>query len=147
MKIEHDAWVVVADGRKALIAQNTGTLFEPKLAIRKVLEADPNPPTHEQGTDRPGRAHDRTSPSRSAVEQTDWHARAETEFARSVAEALNDLCEKKDVRSLVLVAAPRALADLRAALSPTVRGRTVSEVDKDLTNHPLAEVEKILAGL
>jgi protein required for attachment to host cells len=147
MKIEHDAWVVVADGRKALIAQNTGTLFEPKLAIRKVLEADPNPPTHEQGTDRPGRSHDRTSPGRSAVEQTDWHARAETEFVRSVAEALNDLCEKKDVRSLVLVAAPRALADLRAALSPMVRERTVSEVDKDLTKHPLPEVEKILVGL
>jgi protein required for attachment to host cells len=146
MKIEHDAWVVIADGRKALIAQNTGTLFEPKLAIRKVLEAEPNPPTHEQGTDKPGRSHDRTSPGRSAVEQTDWHARAETEFVQSVAGALDDLCDKNDVRSLILVAAPRALADLRAALTPTVRDRTVSEVDKDLTNHPLPEVEKILAA-
>jgi len=147
MKIEHEAWVVVADGRKALIAQNEGTLFEPKLAVRKVLESEPNPPTRAQGTDRPGRAHDSTSPSRSAVEQTDWHARAETEFAKTVAEALDGLCKAKEVRGLVLVAAPRTLADLRSAIGPAVRDITVSEVDKDLTNHPIAEVEKILAGL
>jgi protein required for attachment to host cells len=147
MKIEHGAWVVVADGRKALMAENVGTSFEPKLTMRKVLEAEPNPPTHEQGTDRPGRSHDSTSPGRSAVEQTDWHARAETEFAKSVAEALDGLCKAGDVKRLVLVAAPRTLADLRASISAAVRERTVKEVDKDLTNHPLSEVEKILAGL
>lgn len=147
MKIQHDAWIVVADGRKALFTQNVGTPFEPKLTVRKVLEADPNPPTHEQGTDRPGRSHDRTSPGRSAVEQTDWHARAESAFVKKVAAAVDDLCKAEDVRSLVLVAAPRALADLRAALPATARERTVSEVDKDLTNHPLPEVAKILAGL
>ena len=147
MKIDRESWVVIADGRKALVAQNVGTPFEPKLAVRKVLESPPNPPTHLQGTDRPGRSHDSTSPGRSAVGQTDWHAQAETEFVRSVAAALDDLCKAEDVRSLVLVAAPRALADLRNALTPAVRSRTVGEVDKDLTNHPLREVEKILAGL
>ena len=147
MKIEHGAWVVVADGRKALMAENVGTSFELKLTMRKVLEAEPNPPTHEQGTDRPGRSHDSTSPGRSAVEQTDWHARAETEFAKSVAEALDGLCKAGVVKRLVLVAAPRTLADLRASISAAVRERTVKEVDKDLTNHPLSEVEKILAGL
>ena len=147
MKIEHDAWVVLADGRKALFAQNVGTPFEPKLARRKVMEAERNPPNREHGTDRPGRSHDRTSPGRSAVEQTDWHARAETEFVKTVAAALDNLCRGEDVRSLVLVAAPRALADLRPALTPAVRGRIAGEVDKDLTNHPLPQVEKILAGL
>ncbi|MGH6923247.1 MAG: host attachment protein [Propylenella sp.] len=147
MKIERDAWVLVADGRKALITQNEGSPFEPKLAVRRVLEAAPNPPTREQGTDRPGRSHDSTSPGRSAVQQTDWHARAETEFAKTVAEALGRLCQAEDVRRLVLIAAPRTLADLRAALPPAVKNRTVSEVGKDLTNHPITEVEKILAAL
>lgn len=147
MKIEHEGWVVLADGLKALFAQNMGTPFEPKLAVRKALEGAPNPPTHEQGTDRPGRSHDRTSPGRSAVQQTDWHARAETAFVKSVAKELDALCSSGNVRSLVLVAAPRALADLRAALSTNVRGLAVAEIDKDLTNHPLPEVEKILAGL
>jgi protein required for attachment to host cells len=147
MKIDREGWVVVADGRKALFAQNVGTPLDPKLEIRKVLEAEPNPPTHAQGTDRPGRAHDSTSPGRSAVGQTDWHAQAETEFVRSVARSLEGFCEREGVRSLVLVAAPRALADLRDALAPTVRQRVSKEVDKDLTNHPLPQVEKVLAGL
>jgi protein required for attachment to host cells len=81
------------------------------------------------------------------MQQTDWHARAETEFAKTVANALDRLCKDEDVRRLVLIAAPRTLADLRAALPPAVKNRTVSEVGKDLTNHPIAEVEKILAGL
>ncbi len=145
MKIERDAWIVLADGRKALIAQNTGTPLEPKLTVRDVIEAEPNPPTNEQGTDRPGRAHDSTSPGRSAMAQTDWHAQAEADFAKIVARAMEDLA--KDAASLVLVAAPRALADIRAAMPPAVRSKTVSEVDKDLTNHPVPEIEKVLAGL
>ena len=147
MKIERDAWIVLADGRKALIAQNTGTPLEPKLTVREVIEAEPNPPTHEQGTDRPGRTHDSTSPGRSAMEQTDWHARAEADFAKTIAQAMEELCAANDAASLVLVAAPRALADIRAAMPVAVRARTVSEVDKDLTNHPVPEIEKILAGL
>jgi len=147
MKIEHDAWVVLADGEKALIAQNAGTLFEPKLTIRSVLEAERNPPTHKQGTDRPGRVFGSAGQPRSAVEQTDWHDQAETAFARKVAGELEALGRATDVGSLVLVAAPRALANLRSAMTPELRNRTVSEIDKDLTNHPVAEVEKILAAL
>lgn len=146
MKIEHGAWVAIADGRKALFTQNQGTLFEPKLAIRKVLEADANPPTREHGTDRPGRSHDRVGPGRSAVGQTDWHAQAETAFVKTVAAELERLCRAEKVSSLVLVAAPRALADLRAALPASVRERTTGEVDKDLVNHPIAEVGKLLAA-
>lgn len=147
MKIEHNSWVLVADGRKALIAQNVGQLFEPKLEVRKVMEAEPNPPTHVQGTDRPGRSHSSTGPGRSAVGQTDWHDQAETEFAKQVAAALGDLCRDDKVRRLVVVAAPRTLADLRSAMPAAVRERIVGEVDKDLTNHPVSEVEKILAQL
>lgn len=146
MKIDRDAWVVLADGRKALFARNTGTALEPKLSVRNVLEAPPNPPTSEQGTDRPGRAHDSTSPGRSAMEQTDWHDRAETRFAKSVADRMAELSDKDRTR-IVLVAAPRALADIRAALPDSVRGRVAGEVNKDLTNHALPEIERILEKL
>ena len=96
MKIEHDAWVVIADGRKALIARNTGALFAPKLEVHSVLEAPANPPTHEQGTDRPGRAHESSSARRSGMEQTDWHAQAEAAFLGKVGEARSEkLCRKE----------------------------------------------------
>src|SRR5688500_3458193 len=109
MKIEHDAWVVIADGRRALITQNIGQLFAPKLEIRERLEAPPNPSTQEQGTDRPGRSFDSTSHRRSGVEQTDWHDQGEAAFLAKVAEHLEKLCQTEKVRRLVLVAAPRAL--------------------------------------
>jgi protein required for attachment to host cells len=145
MKIERDAWVVLADGRKALFVQNIGTPLEPRLSVRDVIEAPPNPSTSEQGADRPGRSHDSTSPGRSAMEQTDWHDQAETRFAKTVVEAMTQLVDAKG--DIILVAAPRALADIRAALPDAVRGRLVNEVNKDLTNHPLPEIEKILAKL
>jgi protein required for attachment to host cells len=144
MKIEHDAWVVIADGRKALITQNIGQLFAPKLELRDHLEAPPNPPTHEQGTDKPGRSFDSTSHRRSGVEQTDWHDQAEAAFLRKVAEHLEQLCQTEKVRRVVLVA---ALAVLRAGMPTCVRQKTVAEVDKDYTKQPLAEIERRLAEL
>lgn len=147
MKISHDDWVVLADGRKAIFTQNVGPLFEPKLEVRRVLEAERNPANHEQGADRPGRVFEGSTGRRSAVGQTDWHDQAEAAFAKDVTEALAELHRKNKVPHLVLVAAPRALANLRAAMPAAVRSITVSEVDKDLTNHRLDKVEKILAGL
>ena len=147
MKIDRDAWIVLADGRKALIAQNVGTPLEPKLAVRNVLEAEPNPATHEQGTDRPGRSYDSSGSRRASFSQTDWHEQAEQEFAKRVAGELEDLSRTNALERLVVVAAPRSLAYLRSSLSPSVKDRTVGEIDKDLTNHPVAEVERILAGL
>ena len=147
MKIEHDAWVVIADGRRALITQNVGQLFAPKLEIRDRLEAPPNPSTQEQGTDKPGRSFDSTSHRRSGVEQTDWHDQAESAFLAKVADRLEKLCQTEKVRRVVLVAAPRALAVLRAGMPTCVRQKTVAEVDKDYTKHSLPEVERRLAEL
>jgi protein required for attachment to host cells len=112
-----------------------------------VLEAEPNPPTREQGTDRPGRSFDSASGRPSAVAQTDWHAQAEAEFARTVAQAIETLLSGDAASRVVIVAAPKTLAELRTSLPPAVRERTASEIDKDLTNHPIGDVEKILAGL
>jgi protein required for attachment to host cells len=147
MKIDRDAWIVLADGRKALIAQNVGTPLEPKLAVRNVLEAEPNPATHEQGTDRPGRSYDSSGSRRASFSQTDWHEQAEQEFAKRVAGELENLSRTNALERLVVVAAPRSLAQLRSSLSPALKDRTIGEIDKDLTNHPVAEVEKILAAL
>ena len=147
MRIEHDAWVVIADGRRALIAQNIGQLFAPKLEIRERMEAPPNPPTRDQGSDRPGRSFDSVSQRRSGVEQTDWHDQAEAAFLAKVAEHLEKLCQTEKVRRVVLIAAPRALAALRAGMPTCVRQKIVAEVDKDYTKHSLPEVERRLAEL
>ena len=48
-------WVVVCDGRKALILENVGDDRFPNLRCREEHD-HPDPPTHELGTSGPGRA-------------------------------------------------------------------------------------------
>jgi protein required for attachment to host cells len=141
LAIPHDAFVFVGDGRKALFLRNGGDEKFLNLKTERVF-VDENPPTREQGTDRPGRAFKRAATNlRSAVENTDWHDLEEHRFARHVAAALEQLVRTRNVRALVVAAPPRTLADLRHAFQADVRARIVAEIDKDLTKHSVAEIE------
>ena len=56
IKIGTGDWIVVCDGRKALILENLGDRVFPNLHTREVYE-QPDPSTHAQGSDAPGRVH------------------------------------------------------------------------------------------
>ncbi|WP_369124561.1 host attachment protein [Enterococcus faecalis] len=47
----------------------------------------------------------------------------------------------------MLVAPPRMLAALRENLSNGVQATVIAEVDKDLTKHPIQEIERLLTGI
>jgi protein required for attachment to host cells len=143
VKIKSGDWVVVCDGRKALILENEGDAMFPNLRTKETHEhADIK--TSEQGTDRPGRVHDAVSPGRSAVEQTDWHAQAETDFLQGIARRLDEAVNKDGAHSLIMVAPPRALGVLRPAYSQAVQNALTAEIAKDLVNMPIYEIEKLL---
>ena len=109
------------------------------------MPATRNIPTHEQGTDRPGRGVESAGTHRrSRIEQTDWHHLEEHHFVARVAAALEDAVRKRGVPALVVVAPPRTLADLRTAFHADVKKRIVAEVGKDLTKHPVGDIEKHL---
>jgi protein required for attachment to host cells len=145
LKLPHDALVLVSDGRKALFLKNKGDALYPNLQVDRVLEAPDNLPTSEQGTDKPGRAA--MMGQRSAVEQTDWHDLAERKFAGEVAEALNAACFNGTVKHIIVAAPPRTLAELRNRFSDAVKQRILAEVNKDLTKHPVYEIEQhLMAG-
>lgn len=146
LKIPHDGLVFVGDGRKALFLRNEGDEKYLNLKTERVLEQD-NPPTHEQGTDRPGHLGKAAgSGRRSAVEAADWHDINEHRFAKVVAGAMERLMRDRNAPALVIVAPPRTLADIRAALHPDVASRVIAEINKDLTRHPVGEIEKHLTG-
>jgi protein required for attachment to host cells len=145
IKIPHNALVFVGDGRKALFLRNDGDEKFPNLRTEQVF-VDENPATHEQGTDRPGRSFASSGSRRSGVDQTDWHDLEEHRFAREVAAVLEKVVRERNIEALVIVAPPRTLADLRAAFHADVKKRIIAEVDKDLTKHPLYEIEKHLAS-
>ncbi len=142
LAIPHDAFVFVGDGRKALFLRNAGDEKFPNLVTERVF-ADEDPPTHEQGTDRPGRAFPGAhATARSALEATDWHEIEEHRFTQRVSAALETLVRQRAAPALLIVAPPRTLADLRRALHPDVKARIVGEIDKDLTKHPVWEIEQ-----
>jgi len=147
LKIPHDAFVLVGDGRKALFLRNEGDEKFPNLKTESVFQDD-NPPTHEQGSERPGRLSKvLESGQRSAVEAVDWHDIEEHRFAKKVAAAMEDVMRARQVPALVVVAPPKTLADLRNAFHADVRARILAEINKDLTKHPVGEIEKHLTAV
>lgn len=145
-KINHDDWVVVCDGRKALILRNAGDEKYPNLKTLEVHEHD-DPPTHELGTERPGRVHSAAATgqaARSAVEQTDWHDEAERAFLKDLAKRLDAAVMSGKTNALYIVAPPRALGVLRQAYSPAVRGKLRGEIDHDYVKLPISEIERRL---
>jgi len=148
INIPHDAIIFVGDGRKALFLRNAGDEKFPNFKTERVF-VDHNPPTHEQGTDQPGRlfAGAGAGGRRGAVEMTDWHDLEEHRFARMVADALEKLVRERKVKAVVIAAPPRTLADLRHAFHDDVKSRIIAEIDKDFTKQPVYEIEKHLVGL
>ena len=146
LALPHDAFVFVGDGRKALFLRNAGDAKFPNLVTERVF-AEENPATRDQGSDKPGRsfaaAH---STQRSSMEPTDWHEIEEHRFVQRVSAALEALVRRLDTPALVIVAPPRALADLRQALHADVKARLIGEIDKDLTKLPVWEIERLVVG-
>jgi protein required for attachment to host cells len=139
-----NALVMVGDGRKALFLRNLGTPREIELITESEIKQD-NPPTREQGSDRPGRYLGSDGVSRSAYEETDWHQQAEQRFAVRIAETLYDMAHSHRFEDLVLVAPPKLLGDLRAAMHAEVTECIVAEVPKDLTSNPVPEIARLLS--
>jgi protein required for attachment to host cells len=145
LRIDRNDWVVVCDGRKALILENLGDEKSPNLRMKEMRE-HPDPPTHRQGTQTPGRVQPSVGTARSAVEQTDWHERAEQDFLHGLAHDLDAAVTLGTVKSLTVVAAPRALGILRQAYTPAVRHSLAAEIGKDWVKTPIYEIEKRLLG-
>ena len=143
--IRHGEWVIVCDGAKALVLENTGDTKFPNLKMREVYEQK-DMPTHLLGADKPGRTHSSVGQNSSAVTQTDWHNQAEQAFLTHLAQKLDAEVVAGKVKSLILVAPPRALGMIRHAYSHALRGAIRTEIDKDLVKHPVHDIEKHLTA-
>lgn len=143
IRLKHNGWVIIADGSKALFLRNAGDEVFPNLEVFKKEEQE-NPANRDQLTDRPGRFNDGPQVHRSAVSETDWHQFEEDKFATELAETLYKRAHKGDFSEIVLVAAPAVLGKVRKELHKEVADKVVAEIDKDLTNHPVDKIEKLI---
>jgi protein required for attachment to host cells len=144
-KLDNGTWVLIADGEKALFLENRTDGEDPFFEVIREEEQD-NPPTREQAANRPGRNNDGPGDHRSALDDTDWHQLAKDRFAHELADILYRQAHKGRFDKIVLVAPAKTLGELRQQLHKEVADKVVGEVPKTLTNHPLDEIEKIVAG-
>jgi protein required for attachment to host cells len=143
--IEQGQWVVVCDGAKALILENVGDAKFPNLKTREVLEHKAAA-THELGTDKPGRSNSSVGSGRSAVGQTDWHTQEEESFLADLAAKLDHAVTTHEVKSMIVIAPPRALGFLRQVYGHGLKAAVRAEIDKDLVKMPVHEIEKYLTA-
>lgn len=63
-------------------------------------------------------------------------------FAAGAAEILNHKAAEGAVAEVVVIAAPRTLGELRKHYHKTLTAKLAGEVAKDLTGHPIADIER-----
>jgi protein required for attachment to host cells len=139
MQLDTGTWVLVLDGTKALILENTTDAANPAL---RVLRKDENESTDSRGESTTGPSHDLEDPKRSTASVT--HATTEQGFAQEMAEWLYKAAHKGRFQKLVLVAPPNVLGTLRQKLHKEVSSKVIGEVHKTLTGHPVDQIESIV---
>lgn len=143
MYIDHDAMVLVADGRKILFFRNKGDRAFPKLET-EVVKVQDNPADRDQSSDMSGQAPTPGS-AQGTMGKTDYHEQEEAHFAAEAANLLKRRALANEYEKLIVVAPPTALGEIRKRYHKEVEARLVGEIAKDLSNHPLPEIERIIA--
>lgn len=143
MQVPHNSCVLVADGKKLLFFRNEGDETFPKLEV-EAKEEQANPATRDQKTDESGRTFATSGVAHHAYSETDFHQLGEDRFAAEAADMLNARALRNEFERLIVVAPPRTLGELRKHYHKEVEKRLAGEVPKDLTGHPVSEIEKIL---
>jgi protein required for attachment to host cells len=134
-------WILVADGARARILQCQGW-GSGLTAVPGQARTASNPPTRDQGADRPGRVQESANTVRHAMApRVDWHRYEKHQFATKLAGVVNRAGQDRAFDRLVIVAPPSTLGDLRAKLDKKTRKMVTAELDKDLTGLSLDELE------
>jgi protein required for attachment to host cells len=145
MDIPHNTHLVVVDGRKLLLFKNDGSVADPKLTLCEHRE-EASTATRDQGTGQPGKTQSRVGGVQSGYEQTDFHQMDEDNFAANAADMLKREVLEGHIDSLIVVAAPRTLGEMRKHYHSEVQKRVVGEISKDLAGRPTAEIATLVAA-
>lgn len=134
-------WLLVADGAEARLFAVDGAGHRLEL-VGEESDRAAHHKTSDLVSDRAGRGFPSAGgPAHHGMEaRTDPKRHEKAVFAGHLAARLAVAVDQEGVEALVVCAAPRALADLRAAWSPRVAERVALELDKDLTHEPPHEL-------
>ncbi|HEX9811961.1 MAG TPA: host attachment protein [Burkholderiales bacterium] len=137
-------WVLVAHRSGARLFENRGP--GKGLELLKTVEHPAGKlRSHDIDSDKHGRSFDRRGGGRHAyTTEQDPTMHIAEQFAKQLAELLDDGRTQQRYAQLVLVAEPRFLGILRAALTSTTAARVVATLTKDLGSTNARELPKHL---
>jgi protein required for attachment to host cells len=137
-------WYVIADGGRARFVER-----DERGAYRTVLSfvaADMHKRTRDLGLDRPARVKESANSARHAVEpRRDLHEAAKEDFIALVAQEIEAGHGRDQFDSLVLVAPPGVLTELKTNLGKPLATLVVGDLQKDLTKVPDHDLTEHLA--
>lgn len=134
MKVPHQAHVALIDGQRFVLMRNAGQPFEPKLEF--VSDLDLELTNFSAGV----RNQDTASPRGDGAQIDDLAHGA------AAAEWLNKRAIDGQIDSLVIVAEPKVLGELRRHVHPRLEARIVGELAKNLVGRPGPDIEKALVN-
>ena len=131
--LQNGTTVVVADGEKFNMFLNKGDGTTLKLIALPAQAVDADGKGSSNG-------HESSSGNPDASQAS------EDGFSAGIVEYLNQQVLGGHVEGLVVVAAPRALGEMRKHYHKALFAKLQGEISKDLTGHSLSEVEKAIAA-
>jgi protein required for attachment to host cells len=134
--------VVVADAREAAFYSCKANGGRPQLNRIGALHAEKITFQSE-----PGRSYESVGTARHALApHTDPKEDGRQTFARAVSKKLQEEFGKNGFENLVLIAAPKVLGDLRAALNENLKQVLIAEAGKELTGASETELADYLSA-
>lgn len=128
----NNIWILVAHRGGARIFENKGRGKGLHL-LRSIPHPQGRLKNKDIGADKPGRGFDRQGQGRHALAtEQEPTAHVAEQFAKQLSSMLDDGRHQQRYEKLVLVAEPRFLGNLRAALSPPTAALVTAAVGKDL---------------
>ena len=125
--LPHNALVVVADGHSATLFRNTA---------KSGLELSETTKVTQESLSGDGAQIDEGSP-RDDEEAT---------FAAQLSRHLNAMVLKNKFEDIAIIADPSTLGVMRKHYHKELEKRLAGELAKDLTSHPVDQIEKIIAA-
>ena len=132
MELPSNTIIAVADGEKLSLFQNKGDAANVKLTAMASAEVDSSKISS-------GARHSSSSANPDDSQQN------EDGFSIGVVDMLNKQVLDGKIKSLVIIAAPRTLGEMRKSYHKSLTAVLIGELDKDLTGHSVQDIEKALA--
>jgi len=133
MKLPAETHVAIVDGERFLLMRNSGTTADPVLEFQ-------GEPEIEETNYSAGVRHQDVS-DKAAVEPMDKFA-----HAAGVAGWLNQQVLQREIESLLIVADPNTLGEMRKHYHKETQAALLGELGKQVTNLPGPQIVKVIAS-